>query len=120
VARSPLLARMSLDEVRCNEEGDGFGSAEPYLWTMFFKIDGDSVIVGDDTHLKGECTIVASAGYAALADYVRQAINNDIIPSLYLYKQDVSDDEISKLVDEAFDAVNTSCPTVVRSCSPLR
>jgi len=53
---------MSLDEIRCNEEGDGFGSAEPYLWTVFFKIDGDSVIVGDDTFLQGECTIMASDG----------------------------------------------------------
>jgi len=62
MARTPLLARMSLDEIRCNEEGDGFGSAEPYLWTVFFKIDGDTVIVGDDTFLQGECTIMASDG----------------------------------------------------------
>jgi hypothetical protein len=62
MARTPLLARMTLDEIRCNEEGDGFGSAEPYLWTVFFKIDGDTVIVGDDTFLQGECTIMASDG----------------------------------------------------------
>ena len=62
MARSPLLTRISLDQIKCNEEGDGFGSAEPYLWTVFFKIDGDSVIVSADTSLKGECTIVASDG----------------------------------------------------------
>jgi hypothetical protein len=171
MARTPLLTRISLDQIKCNEEGDGLGSAEPYLWAVFFKIDGDSVVVGDDTFLQGECTIVASdgshgnlgdrdvdagdtlvvpfsigefrttlrpiphsgdpdkdepgavgvvlvlleedqvtdhgaqAGYAALVDFVRKAINNDIIPKLNLGKQEVSDEEIADLIDGAFAAV---------------
>ena len=183
MARTPLLARMSLDEIRCNEEGDGFGSAEPYLWTVFFKIDGDSVIVGDDTFLQGECTIMASdgshgnlgdrdvdagdtlvvprsigefrttlrpiplseklqedhpdedarcgalgvvfvlleedqvtdagarAGYAALVDYLRKQIN-DIIPTLYLGKQDITDEEIDALIDKAFDTIEDAIRSV--------
>jgi hypothetical protein len=81
MARTPLLARMSLDEIRCNEEGDGFGSAEPYLWTVFFKIDGDSVIVGDDTFLQGECTIMASYGsHGNLGDRAVDAGDTLVVP----------------------------------------
>ncbi|MET0479541.1 MAG: hypothetical protein ABW222_16490, partial [Actinomycetota bacterium] len=35
----------------------------------------------------------ARAGYAALVDYLRKQIN-DIIPTLYLGKQDITDEEI--------------------------
>jgi len=34
---------LKLNKIICHDEGDGWGSAEPYLWTIFFKIDGLSV-----------------------------------------------------------------------------
>lgn len=34
---------LKLNDIICHDEGDGWGSAEPYLWTIFFKIDGFSV-----------------------------------------------------------------------------
>jgi hypothetical protein len=60
--RTPLLTRLCLDHVRCHEDGDGFGSAEPYLWTVYFKIDGDTVTLGDDFFLHGTCTVVGTPG----------------------------------------------------------
>ena len=62
MARTTLQTRISLDSIRCHNEGDGVGSAEPYLWTVFFKIDGDSTSVGDDYHLYGECQVFATVG----------------------------------------------------------
>ena len=32
-----------LEKIHCFDEGDGFGKAEPYLWPIFFKIDGEKV-----------------------------------------------------------------------------
>ncbi len=34
---------LKLNEIICHDEGDGWGSAEPYLWAIFFKIDGHTV-----------------------------------------------------------------------------
>lgn len=34
---------LKLNQIICHDEGDGPGSAEPYLWAIFFKIDGLSV-----------------------------------------------------------------------------
>jgi hypothetical protein len=53
MARDLLRVWMKLDNIRCYDEGDGWGDAEPYLWTVFFKIDGArpsdlKPIVGDD------------------------------------------------------------------------
>ena len=38
-----LDVSLVLDHIQCIDEGDGPGLAEPYLWTLFFKIDGTSV-----------------------------------------------------------------------------
>jgi hypothetical protein len=62
MSRPPLNVRISLDDVRCYDAGDGFFSAEPYLWTVFFKLDGDSLILGDDSFLHGTCTVFPTPG----------------------------------------------------------
>lgn len=45
MARSTLNLKVTLDNVHCHDEGDGPGNAEPYLWPVYFKIDGDSYAV---------------------------------------------------------------------------
>lgn len=62
MARNPLQAQLVLDCIRCHDEGDGIGSAEPYLWTVFFKLDGDTVALGDDLFLHGSATVITTPG----------------------------------------------------------
>jgi hypothetical protein len=40
-----LETLISLDRLHCHFEGDSVGDGEPYLWTAFFKIDGDTIVV---------------------------------------------------------------------------
>lgn len=51
----PVSVRLS--SIYCRDEGDGPGDAEPYLWTIFFKIDGQNI------HQNG----IALAGDAAFS-----------------------------------------------------
>jgi hypothetical protein len=37
----PVTFRLS--SIYCKDEGDGIGDAEPYLWTIYFKIDGQTI-----------------------------------------------------------------------------
>lgn len=62
MARPSLQVELKFDHLHCHEEGDGIGSSEAYLWTIFFKIDGDSVFLGDDLFLHGNCTLVPTPG----------------------------------------------------------
>ena len=57
-----IQARISLDRLHCADDGDGPGDAEPYLWTIFFKIDGDTVEVGPDGILRGRCRTFPTPG----------------------------------------------------------
>lgn len=43
-----LNIEMKLETIRCRDEGDGPGNAEPYLWTVFFKADGETLVVNSD------------------------------------------------------------------------
>ena len=45
---------ITLRNIHCSDEGDGPGSAEPYLWTVFFKVDGDTVSF-ESGALQGNC-----------------------------------------------------------------
>ena len=52
---------ISLDQLHCHRKSD-VTSAEPYLLTAFFKIDGDTIVYGEDGFLKGQCTFVGTSG----------------------------------------------------------
>jgi hypothetical protein len=53
MALNPLSVQIVLDDVVCRDEGDGWGNAEPYLWTIFFKVDGHTASITPDLKLSG-------------------------------------------------------------------
>jgi hypothetical protein len=57
----PTPVRVKLESIHCFDEGDGPGSAEPYLWTVFFKIDGDTTRVVGGV-LQGSATVIETPG----------------------------------------------------------
>lgn len=62
MARDTLNVQFKLDLIRCYDEGDGWGNAEPYLWTVFFKIDGSGVYVSPAAKLVGQSTVYFTPG----------------------------------------------------------
>ncbi len=60
-----LNIEFKLDRIHCHDEGDGWGNAEPYLWTVFFKVDGDTCVVNSDgasIFLQGTPTVITTPG----------------------------------------------------------
>jgi hypothetical protein len=57
-----LNVSLSLTNLHCYDEGDGIGSAEPYLWNVFFKIDGETTSVTPGLSLQGTATVVPTPG----------------------------------------------------------
>lgn len=61
-----LNIEFKLDRIHCHDEGDGPGNAEPYLWTVFFKVDGDTLVVNSDgpiaPFLQGAPTVIGTPG----------------------------------------------------------
>ena len=51
--RRKVGVNFRLSELHCVDEGDGPGTAEPYLWVLFFKIDGETVSMGSGSQLQG-------------------------------------------------------------------
>jgi hypothetical protein len=56
-----LDVRLKLSTLRCHRDGETF-SAEPYLWTVFFKIDGDTAAISSNFILEGTATIIGTLG----------------------------------------------------------
>lgn len=63
---SDLKVDLKLDRIKCYDEGDGPGNAEPYLWVVYFKIDGETVVVNSDgpaaPFLQGPPVVVGTPG----------------------------------------------------------
>ena len=61
-----LKVDQKLNRIHCYDEGDGPGDAEPYLWTVFWKVDGDTVMVNTDgpapPFVQGFPTVVGTPG----------------------------------------------------------
>ena len=62
---SPLRVDINLRNLHCIR-GSETTSSEPYLWTVFFKIDGDSVSIIQGTdfkfHMDGTATVTGTPG----------------------------------------------------------
>lgn len=63
MARDILNVWIRLDRIHCFDEGDGLGVAEPYLWPVFFKIDGATVSLTDSFTLSGTATVIGTFGH---------------------------------------------------------
>ena len=79
-----LQTLVCLDRLHCLKQSE-FGTSEPYLWTAFFKVDGDTVVLDladdgrDGLFLSGQCTFVATAGsHGDLRD--RSVAEGDDVP----------------------------------------
>jgi hypothetical protein len=57
-----LRINLELDRIHVHDEGDGLGSAEPYLWSVFFKVDGSTISVSDALELEGPVVLHTTPG----------------------------------------------------------
>ncbi len=58
----PINVVLQLTNIHCYDEGDGIGNAEPYLWAVFYKIDGDTTFVNQQLSLQGTAQIFGTTG----------------------------------------------------------
>lgn len=62
MALDQIQVSFDLKNIVCHDEADGSGDAEPFLWVVYFKIDGDTVFIGDDLKLHGSATVIGTPG----------------------------------------------------------
>src|SRR5687768_818557 len=62
MARDILRTSIRLERIHCSDEGDGWGDAEPYLWPVYFKIDGTTAVLTDMLTLSGTGEIQTTVG----------------------------------------------------------
>jgi hypothetical protein len=48
-----LYTRVKLVQLRCHDRPDGWTNSEPYIWTIFFKIDGSCITLSEKFRLEG-------------------------------------------------------------------
>jgi len=58
----PLKIEIKLDKIICRDEADGHGKAEPYMWTVFFRLDGHKLNLNEQLKLDGEGDIITTPG----------------------------------------------------------
>ncbi len=82
VKRNNLRVKFHFDRLHCHDEAGGWGNAEPYMWTVFFMIDGTTCRLNDSLMLEGKATIFSTPGsYGNLADSDVDAGDTIPIPS---------------------------------------
>ena len=80
--RNVIRVNLELDRIHCHDEGDGWGNAEPYLWTVFFKLDGNTVQLTESLTLSGPPTTHNTPGsHGNLGDTDVDAGDNVTIPA---------------------------------------
>lgn len=57
-----LYLRIKLQQLRCHDKPDGWTTGEPYLWNLFFKIDGSCIVLSERFRLEGRPVYHASVG----------------------------------------------------------
>jgi hypothetical protein len=63
MALSPLPVAIDLDQILCHEQGKRGKRGDPYLWTIFFKLDGTTASMSDpDFTLSGLATTAPTPG----------------------------------------------------------
>jgi len=60
--RNHLQVTFNLEHLSCYDEADGWGDAEPYMWTVYFMIDGTTCRLNDALKLEGTATIFTTPG----------------------------------------------------------
>jgi hypothetical protein len=81
-AMPDLNVRLALESLRCWIRGEGGEADEPYVMTVFFKVDGDTVIFDAGTlKMRGQATVVGTD--SGQRDLGRKSVYaSDIVPRL--------------------------------------
>jgi hypothetical protein len=63
MSTTPMYVRMQLTNFQWQlSTGIGVNGGQPYLWTVFFKVDGTTVSLGPNLYLQGKATVVGMPG----------------------------------------------------------